>query len=80
LIAFGLLEYLPVPDPTDKSIDVTYLVLAIVLRILQALGASAFATAAMTLLTSAFPDDTVVMLVRVVLSDFMHQIIFTTVS
>jgi len=64
VVTFGLLEYLPVPDPTDNSVDVTYLVLAIVMRILQAIGASAYTTAAMTLLTTAFPEDTIVMLVR----------------
>ncbi|XP_067935471.1 MFS-type transporter SLC18B1-like isoform X2 [Watersipora subatra] len=53
---------MPVPDPSDKQVDTVYLILAIILRISQAMGSSAVFTAAMTCLTISFTEQTTTIL------------------
>ncbi|KAF6026271.1 hypothetical protein EB796_015425 [Bugula neritina] len=52
-----------VPESTNKKIDATYLVLSILLRTSQAIGAAAVATSAMAILSTAFPGNTIKVLV-----------------
>jgi len=60
---FGLLEYATLPDSEDDTIDVTYLILAIVLRIGQAIGSGVYITASMTMLSITFPENTIAVMV-----------------
>jgi len=62
-ILFGCLAYVPFPESTNKNIDATYLVLSILLRTSQAIGAAAVATSAMAILSTAFPGNTIKVLV-----------------
>ncbi|XP_067937505.1 MFS-type transporter SLC18B1-like [Watersipora subatra] len=61
-VLFGMLEYLPLPNPTNGNVDGMYLCLEIVLRIIQSLGAGAILVGAMTYLTVTFTDNTMTVL------------------
>jgi len=69
-ILFGCLAYVPFPDSTNKKIDTTYLLLTTVLRTGQAIGAAAVATSAMTILSTAFPGNTIKVLVCIIAEIF----------
>lgn len=55
-VLFGSLEYLPVLNQTSPEVE--YCVLAFIIRSVQSVGQMAFATAALTLLSTAFPGTT----------------------
>ncbi|XP_067937516.1 MFS-type transporter SLC18B1-like [Watersipora subatra] len=57
-----MLEYLPLPDASDETVDSLYLCLEILLRIFQSLGAGAILISAMTSLTVTFTDNTTTVL------------------
>lgn len=61
-VLFGVLEYIPVRDNTDAP-DIQYLVMAFLIRIAHALGNTAFSTAALTVLSVTFPENTVTVMV-----------------
>ena len=69
---FGLLEYVPLPSPSDNSVDVTYLVLATILRVAQAIGTAAVLVSVMTLQTLSFPDSTTTILVSLLMISFIR--------
>lgn len=82
-VLFGLLDYIPLPDNQDGSIDVTYLVLAIVLRISQGIGTACYFTAAMTLLSVNFTVDKTTVLVSpwtLVNQYFGHNLILRVIK
>ena len=62
-VLFGALEYMPLPAESDQDIDVTYLVVAMVVRIAVAAGTAAVLTSSMTLLVVTFADNTTGVLV-----------------
>ena len=62
-ILFGALEYMPLPAESDQDIDITYLVVAMVVRIAKSVGTAAVLTSAMALLVVTFAKNTTVVLV-----------------
>ena len=62
-ILFGTLEYMPLPAESDQDIDITYLVVAMVVRIAKSVGTAAVLTSAMALLVVTFAKNTTVVLV-----------------
>ena len=62
-ILFGALEYMPLPAESDQDIDITYLVVAMIVRIAEAIGTAAVLTSAMALLVVTFTSNTTVVLV-----------------
>jgi len=62
-ILFGSLEYFPYPESNSQNLDVLFLVVQTILRIGQAAGAAAVAISSIVLLNTAFPENTITVLV-----------------
>ena len=71
----GVLEYLPVKG-TEENPHMEYLIIAFSLRVANALGSTAFETAAMTLTAVSFPKDTAVVMVSELLFPWISHFLW----